>query len=878
MLRRRIFSAAMASVMALSSVAVVAQAEETTNKVVTEAELKELITVTYGDAWRADELKNYGPTTTERVYDALEAADTILNDPDSDEEDWTVAYQMVEAVMETLYNYTLDELKDLVKEAEKIIAKYPNNIFNEELQDQVYTSGSFTNLEEQLDFAKSFLTSTSPADITTAYETLKAAIDGLVENPKVTKSDFRAVLKAYNEIIDNQYDYDAWRRGAANWNAYEKISTGNPWILHNGAASVAYGHLYNIVAAAEDGIVEAYDTIDAIKGLTVTTDAEIYEGYVLAKDAIMLYNAWSADSVNKSTKAGLAQLIDEYHGQLVYDYATSEVEDLLTAIETAIAAYDAQATVTTMGTDAAAGSAATDDLWNTVVVKEHYWGDNGVPGTDKLIEASAFIKLATEKVDGDADALLKVMYIPLTDAGYYDTDASRTGIVFEREKKDDGKYQTISVGSKFDISTLIDITKKVAGDDMTSAENNTADDSDEAGYSWGGWLLSSGNPLTSTDPAMDAWDYSVSLEKAMEIAEIYLYEDKDTIKDPDVNPIKDIDTKNTIAVKTDGTIVLTAQAPEYQMAYRYLYYALTEKYEGAISASSCDHTKADVKRLINDAWELIEDTGDAAIFNEANVALAEARQAAMNWVAAADSDRLYKEYTPGVSPLDKDGDDAYDPYDSSTAAYHALETAYSNLLAEYNALKYSFGEIYEEIYKVAQKIDNNDLEPTKELVDAMHATALALSDIDPITYTVEMDGDEHYEYEDNAAFDELRYFQPINRLITNAGDGVSIDTIAAELDIATASVTTKDGLNPTHAALASAYAALIAAQDQKDADKGLLGDVNGDTKVTPADAAMILKKYVGLEVEGYNADVADFNEDGKVTPADAADILKAYVS
>lgn len=874
MLRRRIFSAAMASVMALSSVAVVAQAEETTNKVVTEAELKELITVTYGDAWRVDELKNYGPVTTERVYNALEAADTILNDPDSDKEDWTVAYQMVEAVMDTLYNYTMEELKDLIKEAEKILAKYPNNIFNEELQDQVYTSESFSNLEEQLDFAKSFTTSTSPADITTAYETLDAAIKGLDENPQVTKSDFRAVLKQYNEIIDNEYAYDAWRRGSGGWVA-AGVYYGGDWILQNSVGSTAYGHLYNTIAAAETNIVSAYDTIDAIKGLTVTTDADIYNGYMLAKDAIGIYNSWTADSVNKSTKAGLAQLIDDYHGQLVYEYAKNELDDLLSAIETAIVTQDADATAETMGTDAADGSTATDDLWNTATVniKGYAFDANdptwqGAHSYDRLVTAEAFIKLTTPKKDaGDTDSkFLKMIYVPLNDAGYYD---SARDIVFTaaEKKADGGKFQTISVGSKFDLSKLIDITGKVAGDDMDSAENNTADNSDETAI-WGANVFT-----TAGVTFAETWDWGVSLEKAMEIAEIYLYEDKDTIKDPAVNPIKDIDTKNTIAVKTDGTIVLTAQAPEYQMAYRYLYYALTEKYEGSVSYTSCDHTKADVKKLINDAWDLIEDTGDAAIFNDANVALAEARQDAMNWVAAADSDRLYKEYTAGKAPMDKDGDGEYDSYDSSTAAYHALEAVYGNLLAEYNALKYSFGEIYEEIYKVAQKIDNGDLEPTKELVDAMHATALALSDIDPITYTVEGD-----EYEDNYAFDELRYFMPINRVVTNTGDGVSIDTIATELGVTAASVTTKDGKNPTHAALASAYAALIAAQDQKAADKGMLGDVNGDKKVTPADASMILKAYVGLEVEGYNADVADFNEDGKVTPADAADILKAYVS
>lgn len=56
------------------------------------------------------------------------------------------------------------------------------------------------------------------------------------------------------------------------------------------------------------------------------------------------------------------------------------------------------------------------------------------------------------------------------------------------------------------------------------------------------------------------------------------------------------------------------------------------------------------------------------------------------------------------------------------------------------------------------------------------------------------------------------------------------------------------------------------------------GDVNGDANITPADATVALRSYVGLD---KNTDVqnkaADTNKDGKVTPADATVILRSYV-
>lgn len=868
MLRRRLFSAAMASVMALSTVAVVAQAEET-KMVVTKDQLKELITVTYGDAWRADELSNYGSVSQAAMLDALEAADVILADGEAKADDYTVAYMMVEAVAKGLTIHTAAELQALIDECKPILET--NNIYNEELNDLRYTAETFDSLEDAVGYAEGFVTSTSSADITEAYELLAKAKADLVKYDVVSKTMFRNVLKQYDEIIDNKFDYDTWRRGSQGW-----INTSNEeyWAFTSATSNAAFGHYYNYVLACKEQIVKAYDAIDAIKGLTKTTDADIYAGYIMAQEAVAVFNAWTVDNVNTATKSGLKALMNKYHGQLVFDYATSDVEELLAEIEAAVASLD-----TTNDEGDELGSvveymSGSDSVWSTTEIYETGWGqdDNDVvtdgskAGYWKLINANATIKITADP--DKKGATVKAIYVPVDENGYY--DASRA-IATTVAGKDDKKYKTISASSKFDLTTLIDISDAdfsaatgvtangARPADIDAVNNDTLDRYENAWTSegcnpWGtpikGWAAPA-----DMDPA--TWDYSVSLETAMEIANVYLTGDKDIIKDSGVNIIDTIDDTGVVSV-VDGAPAPNGSSKEYQLAYRYLYYALTEKYEGT-AASGCSHTRADVKTLISDAWDLIDATGDAAIFNDANVDLAEARQVALDWVADANSDKLYKDHAKGTAA---DGN----VYVTSDDAYHALENAYKQLMAEYNALKYSFGEIYDALAATAEKIDDGELEATDALLKAMNDVAEALSKVDVITYTSEADDD---DYEDNAAFDMDRVFQANNRVITNSGDAQKI----LEID---GSVTTKDGANPTHAALVAAYDAMnaaIAAQAEADV---LLGDANGDGALTAADASAILKYAVGLaEVD---AKAADYNGDGAVTAADASAILKALVS
>lgn len=980
MLRRRIFSSAMASVMALSAVAVVAQAEETTNQVVTEEQLKELVEVTFGANYRADELDNYGKASADAMLDALEAAEAILADKDADEEDFTVAYQMVMACEKRLTQHTLEELKALLDDAQAELDT--NNIFNEELMDQIYNPEYFGNLEDAVDRASSYLTSTSAGDIADAFDDLNYHYNELLShaNTKISKSEYRNILKQYEAILADQFEYDSWRRGTV---AGAGFSNGSgTWSYMNSATTAAFGAFYDYCVAQQEFIKDRYDMIDEIKGLTVTTDGDIIEGYNMAADLVKLFNAWSADSSSKATKSGVKSLLDKYHGPLVYDFAKQDVEDLAAAIdavtadmtlseETPAASGSAIVTFTDDDVDPAiynwtagatnksvggtleiaipqsANSLKVGDLlkiqdtadeyktagyfyvtkadnvkadnWNIVpanatsatepafegyqlsvsateiesgvvvsgstITRTEVVGKNdagtewyyhefvttATPGsTDVVLDGNQW-KTTTANVGNanwwqstrliGAEYIIKPtnsnLYIPLTADGYWD-DAGM--IVVDKSQRLDGvKYQAIAKNSKFDLVDLIAVDSSLVTNELYTMDGNTPaviagnasiDDMDEM--------------ATALYENTGDTDYSIKLKDAMKIAEDYLAGNYnvDTDGDGEADFMQLLDETGVVATGKNATGV----SKEWVLVYRALEYALTDRYEG--TAQGEFYTKADVKDLIEDAYTLVNDTGDAAIFNLSNVDLVEARQAAISWVAAAESDRLYKD---GQSGKDADGL----TYSDSTSAYKALKAKFDTLNAEFNALKYSYGDVYNKLADTAARIDDNELAATDELLAAMDEVAYRLSIMPDVTNTSAGD------YEDNYAFDVDRVFNENNRVVTNKTDSdnnlVNIATIAEELDAETAKVRCWSwGPNTAHYNLLTAIESLdaaIAAQAKADV---LLGDANGDGAVTAADASAILKYAVGLAE--IDTAAADYNADGAVTAADASAILKALVS
>ena len=821
MLRRRIFSSAMASVMALSSVAVVANAEDTQMK--TKADLEKLVNETYGDDFRIDDLSEYGSVSADAVLDALEAADAILADDEADDEDYTVAYKMVEAAVARLVIYTAEELQELINSCKSIVDS--NNIYNEELQDLIYDPADYENLCKEYANAEMYVSADASAEITEAYEKLAKAKDDLTKMDIVSKSMFRSALKEYEAVRAAEFKFEDWRRGQVD--GWPVTSTGGFWVLTGGTKTTSFGTMWSAAMACNNKIKAAYDSIDAIKTLSKTSDVDIVEGYKMAKDAVALFNCWTADESSRATKAGVNMLLEKYHNVLVADYATTAAQDLYDAI---VGKLDLTKSATTIN-------------------KSYGSADTFTGGTvSKLMGAEWKVVPSVN------------LYVPVDVDGYC-VDVAKIDVTGKRP--DDNalpagakKWQLVSAKSGYDILKFVKVTAEdvTADGDINPADNGAMD----AGAEWpvvNNWALDGvikgevtslqnpWGPVGSSivaDALANNNDAVINLSKAYALAMDYL--------DGDDNYYTMDDSIDTTGVVADG--VADGISKEWAIVYRYLKYALQDKYDASTSSEA--YTKAQVKALIEDCYDLADLTGDAAIFNDSHEALVNARQAAIEWAKLADSDKMYKEYTGRVGA---DGD----PYVSSTVAYIALKNAYNTLMDDYNAMKYSFGDIYEKIAEVSEMIDDGDLEATEALLKALDDTAYALSTI----------ADEHDDgYEDNAAFDLDRVFQPHNRLITNTGDARTIGTATG--------ITTKDGANPTHAALNTAYTALLAAVDAQLAPATKLGDVDGNGSVNALDAAEILKSVVGLAT--VDAKVADFNADGIVNALDASDILKAVVN
>lgn len=363
MLRRRILASAMASVMALTSVAVVASADETeaaVKNVKSKADLEEL--VKSFETFRNKDIDDYGSISGERFQDAIDYAENVLNDVDSTVDDYTVAYLMLDEVYNRLKIYSADELKALIDSSTKIYETY--NILNEELGDTIYTEDSFAIFQEKFEDAERVVTSGDGRLITDAYEELDAAKSGLVAKASVTKSQFRTALKNYEAVISKFQSYETWRRGS--FTGWADLNSGKYWALtadsvhsfgdliyiiqESGAVYInAYAWGDTVVSAStadtdfwkynstqeieyttsiEDIINNAYDSFDNIKTATKTTDDDIVAAYQSAVDAVTIFNGWTADSASRGSKASVQKLLTQYHSQLVAKYRTTAAENL----------------------------------------------------------------------------------------------------------------------------------------------------------------------------------------------------------------------------------------------------------------------------------------------------------------------------------------------------------------------------------------------------------------------------------------------------------------------------------------------------------------------------------------------------------------------
>ena len=871
MLRRRIFSSAMASVMALSSVAVVANAEETASAVKSKADLEAY--VNSFDSFRSNELYDYGSISGENFLNALEYADNVLADDESSEDDYTVAYAMIEAVYNSLTIYTVEELKALVASCTGIYET--NNIYNEELGDARYDADSFSTFEGAYEEADSVLDSNDSRIITDAYEQLEAAKKNLAPLTAVSKSQFRTAIKAYEAALQTEWDYDTWRVGT--------IDTGWAYWGYQGQ-TVAFGTLYDHAASLEGTINTAYEELDEIKALNKTTAPNLVDAYNACVAATTVLKGFTPDDTNRATKDNVKSLLNQYHGRLVYDYNSTSAEELYEKVLDVVG----EDNITVLQSLNEAGSTdyfAADEVTDPFCIDDASYtvdpnGGIHKGSVTKLISAELTIKSTV------------AYYICLDDDGFWNGTVSLT-------KPVDGKYKLISKKSAADLTAYIPVTSDMLTADTDNHKKNNVIDGDGPfevvdaatnGYSgnisngvshyWGNadglsvgdaavdtkqigqWgAISSiidGNTYKSgtidADQEMNGTTVSgnptfADLADAMTLAEIYIAGDKAAIAE---SGIYAIDTTDSIAAGS-----AKGSSAEWTMVYRYLKYALADKYD----ASYGTHTKAEVVELIDKCYELAELTGDAALFATNHNKLVTARQDALDWVKAANKDKKYKD---NVSAPEIAGG-AFDGY-IATDVYNSLWGQYEKLQNDYNAFKYSYDDIYEAIANAKILIDDGDITGTPELLAAIEKTALKLSTIDVLYNT---DGD---EIEENEAFTSDRFFQGFNRVMTKDED-YTLATDSGDVKVAHNKA---DGKNWSHGELVAAYEAMQALIDAQLNPAVKLGDVDGNGTVNALDAAALLKNVVN----GVAMDlaVADYDASGAANALDAAAILKAVVN
>ena len=835
MLRRRILASAMASVMAIGSVAVVANAETTaaaTTQVKSRDDLKAYIDSL--DSFRSSKIYDYGSVSGENFLNALEYADNVLDNTKSTVDDYTTAYAMVEAVYNKLKIYTAEELKALVNSSKSIYET--NNINNEDLGDAIYTADSFSAFEEAYENAESVLNSADSRIITDAYEVLYAAKASLSPLDVVTKAQFRAALKAYETALSKEFAYDAWRVGT--------LDTGWAYWGYQDQ-SVAYGTVYEHVASLKTGINDAYGEFDEIKSVNKTTQTNIVDAYKACVAATTVLNGFKADDTNRATKANVKTLLNQYNGRLVYDYKTTDAEKLYEAVVALLGAdkvHNRKGDKYSSNIDMKlAGVAAGADAWY-VVESSYTVNPNGwtwSTSVDKKNSAEISIKTDSK------------FYIELTKDGY------ATGNV-ATDKTGFDYYKLINAKSEVDLTDYIKVDAASVDHDTDNHFINNVNDGDspKGGIVIGQWGAIAGAAQTMngsyTNSSNETVDTYADLGKAMELAELYLTGEKKDIEGNTL--IEDIDTIDAISAGS-----AKGSSTEWTLVYRYLKYALADKYD----ASYGTKTKADVSALIDKCYELAELTGDAALFSCNHNILVTARQDAINWVKAANKIKTYKD---NVTPADCTGTIINGSL-IATQVYETLEGKYNQLLNDYNAFKYSFEQIYIEISEVKDAIDNGDLKATDALTAALENTAYYLSvvesiDVDASGASIELDND---------AFTSDRQFQGFNRVYTNGDNEYDL-----KLDSSTTVKIPKSSKNAaslSHANLTAAYEALLAAVKEQTEVKTVVGDVNGDGVVNALDAAAILKAVAaGTAID---AAAGDYNADGVVNALDASAILKA---
>lgn len=709
MLKKRILASSMASVMALSSVSLVAFADtKDYGEAVTKAELEAY--VKSFDKFVADELDGYGTIQADYFRQAIDHANVVLGDSKAEAKDYTAAYQMIKAIKEKLVIKTNDELKALIKDNQ---AKYDgNNILNELYQDNIYKVSTYEKFTAAFDDAQFFVDSGDSRGITDAYLALESAVKGLEELTSITKADFRTALANYEKLEYSMRSYESWRRGtisvapltgaADNDDAKKIVSkkavvtmdqlinlvygdsqgtfaflNGGAWdnttLKFDSAAKQLIGN-WTVATNLKDEIKAVGDEFAEAKGVVKTTKPEIVDAYKAAVEAVDVFKSWTADNYNSGSKSGCSSLEKKFHNQLVERFNKADIQTVLGTTITAVAGTPQTETGVTLGS----GTTVTADV--TLNVDKH------------TLTASKAVYIVTDKATG----LIKTNGASLAVADFYATSQLAS-------------TAATGYGTGYQVQTIS------ANTDMLKYFGYTV--SDDGGAA-GAALDEAFNDLYAT-----YLGYTFPADAAAAKTLI------DTIADG-----------KTIA-KCSGSTA------EWILIWRKLAYALDDAFPAPVAGETITLKMLEAK--IAEAYELCDKTGDAALFAAPYADVVADRQDSNAFVKEAKATTGYK-----------DGDVLPVAGIDVATQYADLKASVAELNKWYNDFKYSYDEVRATIAEVADAIDKGDVKGDK-LTAALTACAYDLSVLVPSDVTGALTADT------NLAFDSDRTFQPVNRLKTD---------------------------------------------------------------------------------------------------------------
>lgn len=818
MLKKRILASSMASVMALSSVSLVAFADEKDfgEAVTTKADLQKYIDSL--EDFMNDNLDKYGKTQPANFSAAVDHAKVVIADVNATSKDYAAAYAMVKAVKAKLKAWSNDELKALVKEWQGVYDT--NNILNEELNDNIYTEKTFEPFREAFELADRYIDSGDEGGITDAYVELDEKAGALKKLTAITKSDFRTALANYEQLELSMRNYESWRRGTigvapktgpADDKKAAKIvskkavvtaaelrdmvygtSTGTFEFLEGGEwdnTTLVFSATAELIGADWDGrtsdlkadIKKVGDDFAALKGVVSTTDPTIKAAYDAAVEAVDVYNSWTADSYRSGSKSGCSTLEKKYHNQLVETYNDTDIKAMISSFD---GTADAEATGVAIGT-------STHEITDVTFTY--------TKSTHKLVADKDFY-IVKNKATGLIDATVGSLSIT---ANFYGTkDAAVTAIGADTSKT----YQ--KVAKKTDILQFL-------------------------GYTWGN--------STDLDTALD--DYDTYLNTVFTGA---------TANTAAAEGIMGI---NGAAGLADGKTLtkVTGGTTEWTLIWRQLAYALEDAYPVPVAETAT--TLKMLEALVKDAYTLCDETGDAEIFSGAYADVVASRQAANTFIKVAKATTGYKDGdalddTDLLAEYDAASGNVSTPEITVADMYDELKDDYDELNKWYKDFKYSFDKVKTDLADAAIALKNGDL-AGDALAKAVEQCAYDLSIVEV------SDVNDAILAATNVAFEDDRTFQGINRLKTGE------------------TITNHQTATAKEKALVKSYEALVKAVAEAakgDADKGY--DITADGNVDFDDVQFLFDNFV-MKGE-YNAKY-DFNNDKIVDFDDVQIFFDKYV-